>query len=222
MGDFLSEKWDNMDSGNGLAVDEWFGFWESEEWADDWEISVFGVSYKSLLIFLGVIPGGSIFRIVGIRDMHGKACTISKVEEMSSPRFIKTHLPIQLLPDQIWTVKPKVIYLKRNPKDVAVSYFHHSATLHGYLGNMEDFVNAFIGDFQLYSPYFDHLVDYGMVAEKLDNFLVLRFEDLKKDINSVIKRVASFLQVSIHDNQIAELNNHLKFENMKSKSQIFI
>ncbi|KXJ77353.1 hypothetical protein RP20_CCG007779 [Aedes albopictus] len=34
----------------------------------------------------------------------------------SSPRFVKSHLPVALLPDQIWTVRPKMVYIRRNPK----------------------------------------------------------------------------------------------------------
>ncbi|KAG8338377.1 hypothetical protein J6590_000035 [Homalodisca vitripennis] len=34
--------------------------------------------------------------------------TIHNVEIMASPRLIKTRLPVELLPRQIWTKKPKV------------------------------------------------------------------------------------------------------------------
>jgi len=33
--------------------------------------------------------------------------TLQKVEMLQSPRCIKSHLPLQLLPEQLWTVKPK-------------------------------------------------------------------------------------------------------------------
>jgi hypothetical protein len=105
--------------------------------------------------------------------------TIEIVKNLPSPRCIKTHLPIQFLPDQIWTVNPKIIYIKRSPRDVAVSFFHHAAALHGYVGPMEDFIDAFINECVLYSPYYPHIIDYCQVAEKLDNFLVLNYEDMK-------------------------------------------
>jgi hypothetical protein len=60
------------------------------------------------------------------------------IEKMPSPRFIKTHLPAQLLPDQLWTVKPKIVYIRRNPKDTAVSYYHHHRLLQGFTGNRVD------------------------------------------------------------------------------------
>jgi len=35
---------------------------------------------------------------------------MQKVEMLESPRCIKSHLPVQLLPEQLWTVKPKAKY----------------------------------------------------------------------------------------------------------------
>jgi len=35
---------------------------------------------------------------------------LQKVEMLQSPRCIKCHLPLQLLPEQLWTVKPKAPY----------------------------------------------------------------------------------------------------------------
>jgi hypothetical protein len=36
--------------------------------------------------------------------------TFQKVELLQSPRCVKSHLPLQLLPEQLWTVKPKAKY----------------------------------------------------------------------------------------------------------------
>ena len=42
--------------------------------------------------------------------------TIQKLKNAKDPRFIKTHLPLSLLPDDLLE-KAKVIYVARNPKD---------------------------------------------------------------------------------------------------------
>jgi len=45
--------------------------------------------------------------------------TVQQVEMLQSPRCIKSHLPLQLLPEQLWTVKPKAkypIFTKPNDK----------------------------------------------------------------------------------------------------------
>ena len=45
---------------------------------------------------------------------------------MKSPRVIKSHLPGHLLPPDVMRKKAKVVYVARNPKDVAVSYYYFS------------------------------------------------------------------------------------------------
>lgn len=37
-----------------------------------------------------------------------KVDTVAKMRRFESPRFIKTHLPVTLLPSKIWSVRPKV------------------------------------------------------------------------------------------------------------------
>lgn len=49
---------------------------------------------------------------------------LDKIDVESSPRLLHSHLPPHLLPKQIWSVRPKVIYIYRNPKDAAISRFH--------------------------------------------------------------------------------------------------
>lgn len=137
------------------------------------------------------------------------------VDKMSSPRFIKTHLPIQLLPDQIWTIKPKIIYVTRNPKDVAVSYYHHYKILRRYTGTLEEFIDCYVQDDVAWSPVFPHMVNFCEAAEKLDNCLVISFEDMKKDLQSVIRTVAKILKVSVTDEGVEKLADHLSFKNMR-------
>ena len=47
-------------------------------------------------------------------------------ESFPAPRVFKTHLPYDLVPkprDEV--TKPRYIYVMRNPKDTAVSFYHH-------------------------------------------------------------------------------------------------
>ena len=50
---------------------------------------------------------------------------IKTIDELKSPRILKSHLPLQLLPPSaLQTPSVKIIYVTRNPRDVAVSLYH--------------------------------------------------------------------------------------------------
>ena len=69
-------------------------------------------------------------------------------ESFPSPRVFKTHLPYDLVPqpcDQ--ATKPHHIYVMRNPKDSAVSYYHHSSKAPGgpfYKPTWDEFFESFL------------------------------------------------------------------------------
>ncbi|WP_411025355.1 sulfotransferase domain-containing protein, partial [Salmonella sp. s55004] len=63
------------------------------------------------------------------QSMSYKTCDTSPgmyeiAANKKSPRILKTQLPMALLPTQLKEKKPKIIYVARNPKDSAVSYFN--------------------------------------------------------------------------------------------------
>jgi len=73
-----------------------------------------------------------------------------KINTLSSPRILKTHLPYNVVPKGASEDgKCKYIYVARNPKDVAVSYFKYVTSLkkfgNGYNGPWEFFAKLFIG-----------------------------------------------------------------------------
>lgn len=72
--------------------------------------------------------------------------SIEYINNLARPRFIKTHLPFNLLPRQIRTSDktPKIIHVIRNPKDTCVSYFHHTKLFEGYRGNFGEFCRLFL------------------------------------------------------------------------------
>ncbi|KAL1376099.1 hypothetical protein pipiens_004509 [Culex pipiens pipiens] len=140
--------------------------------------------------------------------------TIQQVEHLPRPRHIKTHLPLAFLPSQLWTVKPRIVYCARNPKDVAVSYMHHYHHLHGFTGPKEVFLDGLLADKVLWCPQVKHALDFWNVRQ-LDHVLFLHFEEMKKDLTSVLLRVMEFFNKQYNEAQLEQLADHLSFDTMR-------
>ncbi|XP_077508771.1 sulfotransferase 2A1-like [Amblyomma americanum] len=148
----------------------------------------------------------------------------------SSPfRTFITHIPIsrdKFNPDA------KYIYVARNPWDVCVSFYYHVKTLSYYDfqdGSFDDFLDVFLqGDFG-YGDYFDHVASaYSLRNEP--NVLFLTYEELKRDMESTVIRMAKFLgerHSSMLDQDCEDGRNRLqlileraKAENMRKAMEI--
>lgn len=143
--------------------------------------------------------------------------SVSFCDKLTRPRFIKSHLSYNLLPRQIRTGqrKPKIVYVARNPKDICISFYHHSKLLEGYCGTFDDFCRQFLGDKVAYAPYWEHVGGFWK-RQNQDNILFIKYEDMKKDLPSVIKRTATFLNKTLSDPQVFALAEHLSFASMKN------
>lgn len=136
------------------------------------------------------------------------------LEEQTSPRVIKTHLPISLLPRDIWKKNCKIIYVARDPKDVVVSFFHHFSGMTSYTGGMEDFFEAFLADEFIYCSYWQHVLEFWLIRQR-KNILFITFENMKKDLKSIVDRTSVFLGKKFESEELAQLVDHLSFEKMK-------
>ncbi|KAA0202248.1 hypothetical protein HAZT_HAZT004433 [Hyalella azteca] len=114
-----------------------------------------------------------------------------------------------------------VVYVTRDPRDVAVSFYHHHKIIlsHGFSGTIDEFIDDFIEDKVLYSPFWSHVRE---AWEKRDepNLLIITYEELKSDLPAVILRIASFLDVSVSDAQLETLTKHLHIDSMRCNPAI--
>uniref|UniRef100_A0A1L8E519 Putative sulfotransferase 1 family member d1 n=1 Tax=Nyssomyia neivai TaxID=330878 RepID=A0A1L8E519_9DIPT len=155
----------------------------------------------------GIVPDEGFFDSIGI------------VANLPSPRYIKSHLPAPLLPKQLWSVKPKVIYVARNAKDTMVSFYHHYRNLQDYRRNFNDFTEIFMKDLVIYAPFDTHIIDFWHMRHE-ENILFLTFEDMKRNHPAVIEKTIKFLGKSFTKEQIAELADHLTFDKMSKNESV--
>ena len=109
----------------------------------------------------------------------------------------------------------------RNPRDVCLSWLNHLIVANGYTGDLETIANIFIRDLGPdFVPFFKHILSYREQREKYPNLLIIFYEDMKKDANSVIKRIAKFLNINVSEEDVNKLAEHTSVKNMTEKSDV--
>lgn len=94
----------------------------------------------------------------------------------------------------------KVIYIVRDPRDVAVSYYHYvikrKLVPEGY--DMARFVTRFLAaEFDIQwswsANWQDHVMSWYKMRESTPGFLFLRYEDMLRDTETELAKLAAFL-----------------------------
>ncbi|XP_064306213.1 sulfotransferase 1B1-like isoform X3 [Phalacrocorax carbo] len=139
-----------------------------------------------------------------------------QLEAMASPRIIKTHIPAHILPKSFWENRCKMIYMGRNAKDVAVSYYHFDLMnkLHPHPGTWAQYLEKFMAGRVAYGSWYNHVKDYWE-RRKDHPILYLFYEDLKEDLRREIAKVARFLGRELPEAALDAITQHTSFEAMR-------
>src|SRR5215471_2635955 len=113
------------------------------------------------------------------------------LRDLPRPRMLKSHECFQ-------PQYPRVIYIVRDPRDVAISFYHHNVKA----GNIPDdysmasFVPRFIGgEFdRKFGSWRDNVLSWLSVRGDSPNFMMLRYEEMKRDTAGALRQVIEFLQ----------------------------
>ncbi|XP_041650906.1 sulfotransferase family 5A, member 1 [Cheilinus undulatus] len=140
----------------------------------------------------------------------------------SAPRIITTHLPHHLLGPTLQRSKAKIIYVSRNPKDVVVSFyhFHKMANFLPEAGLFPDFLKLFLEGTLSYGSWFKHIKDWTDQTGTMDNLLHITYEEMSLDLHGAIKRVSSFLQCPLMEEEVNNCVNHCSFSSMKHNKMV--
>ncbi|XP_044248960.1 luciferin sulfotransferase-like isoform X1 [Drosophila takahashii] len=142
--------------------------------------------------------------------------SIARCDKMKdNPRLIKSHLPAQLLPEQLWKQGRKIIYVARNPKDVVVSSYHYATGLNYWHGSFDKYVDEFVSDKIPYTSHWAHVIDFYRMRDE-ENVFFVTYEEMSRNLQDVIKRLSLFLGCKeLTESEMDKLLNHLSFKNMK-------
>lgn len=137
---------------------------------------------------------------------------------ISSPRFIKSHFPFS--PQFLTHHYPKVVYLARDGRDVAVSYYYYLKR-HGIISettSFHDYLLMFhqgtIDQFSNWNLHVNFWLDHAP-----ETFLLIRYEDMKREPLAGLQSVLEFAGLDVHHEKITEAVNASRFENMRQQER---
>ncbi|XP_031537831.1 sulfotransferase 2A1 [Vicugna pacos] len=138
------------------------------------------------------------------------------IKDKEGPRLISSHLPIQLFPKSFFSSKAKVIYLIRNPKDTLVSgyFFWRTATFVKKPESLEQYFEWFMQGNVIYGSWFDHTRGWMSMREK-ENFLILSYEEMKRDTRSTVEKICQFLGKKLEPEELDSVLKNSSFQAMK-------
>ncbi|XP_001487960.3 sulfotransferase 2A1 [Equus caballus] len=141
------------------------------------------------------------------------------LKDKEGPRLITSHLPIQLIPKSLFNSKAKVIYLIRNPRDVLTSgYFFFGASAFAKKPqSMEEYFGWFIKGNVPYGSWFDHTRGWMSIRGK-ENFLILSYEELKRDTRSIVEMISQFLGKKLEPEELNSVLKNSSFQVMKENN----
>ena len=137
------------------------------------------------------------------------------LETAQDQRFIKTHLPLSLLPPDLLTTA-KVVYVARNPKDTMVSSYHHYKLFKSisFTRDLKSFSERFMKGQVMHGPYFPHLEE-GWRLRDHPNMLFLFYEDIIRDMKSSVEKVSKFLGKELTECKMDQLLEHLNIKQFR-------
>ncbi|KAL3843153.1 hypothetical protein ACJMK2_021104 [Sinanodonta woodiana] len=153
--------------------------------------------------------------------------TPEELDAIASPRVLNTHLPVDKLPNDVLSKRISIIHIIRNPKDVAVSLYHHISAMapngQPYPGGFPSFLPLFMDEnnYLLYY-WFDYILEYEEFRNRHRHFPILTvfYENLKKYPKEEILKIAKFLGTRSDDNFIGEVVDKVEFNKLKLATEM--
>lgn len=136
-----------------------------------------------------------------------------KIENLGRPRYMKTHRPL-------YGKFPKMVYIYRDVRDVAISYYHYSIEYGWYQGGLKEFIRGewpWNGSFGTWSEHVEGALDYA--KENPDDALLLCYEDMLEDPVPSVRRLARFCHIDVNEEELHDAIEACEFEKLKKKEE---
>ncbi len=161
-----------------------------------------------------------------------KEVKLPEIEAQTHRRFLKTHLPVDAI---VFSPKAKYIYIARDGRDVAWSWFNHHINANenyyaavndspGRVGppfekppadNPVDYFRVWLEkDGHPYWPFWENIRTWWEIRD-LPNVHMVHFANMKADMPGEIRKIAEFLEIPINEEKWPAILKHCSFDYMK-------
>jgi hypothetical protein len=135
------------------------------------------------------------------------------LKRIPRPRFIKTH-------EYFDHRYPKVVYIVRDPRDVALSYYDFQRK---YRQIQDDYpIDSYVKDFVSgrlisagWGTWAENVASWLETRKRTNRFLLLRFEDMLDRTHAELERVATFLGISATPGMLDKAISNSSAERMR-------
>uniref|UniRef100_A0A3Q3AVC9 Sulfotransferase n=1 Tax=Kryptolebias marmoratus TaxID=37003 RepID=A0A3Q3AVC9_KRYMA len=140
----------------------------------------------------------------------------------TSPRLIKTHLPVQFVPKSFWEQRCRIVYVAHNSKDTVVSYYHFGRmnSLHPELGDWSTFLQDFMEGKMVFGSWYKHVNSWWEKKQTYSKLHYMFYEDLTEDSGREIDRLCSFLGLFPSAEEKEKVRAAVMFDNMKQNKMV--
>lgn len=191
---------------------------------------VFLISYpKSGNTWLRFLVGNLVYpdKPVTFADVERRVPSVYGLPDrvlrrLPKPRYLKTHEPFH--PEY-----QNLIYVVRDPRDVAVSFYHYLVKIKELSPNspVDLFVPDFIAEkvYTKFGPWAEHVMGWLAMKVSRKKFLFLRYEDLLSNTSKELLKVATFLGIEAAQERLENVVQQSSVKQMreleKSQSQMW-
>lgn len=137
-------------------------------------------------------------------------------------RLVWTHSRHGPKSESVYDKFNKVVYIIRDPRDVAISMAHFAFTPYRLKTNNNPFVNA---DDYLRLNLMKHVTGWcqhvgsHLLAPSRENMHMLFYERLRSDFDGELIRLLSFLEIDLDEHERAAIGNKVSVSSMRKKSK---
>ena len=174
-----------------------------------------GNTWLRFVLFDILAPGqtagfNEVNHIIAEVGLHGPAIPLLP----GGGRLIKTHEPYR-------KQYQKAIYLVRDVRDVVLSEFAYQKALGWISDDFDCFLEDFLqGEVNPFTPWHRHVPGWmGSSLAGTSNFLLIKFEDMRRNTEQVVSEVLDFLGVVVDSQTVRDAVANNTVQRMQEKEQ---